>query len=319
MIVDLTIMSSTPGLGSIRRSALVAALCVALGASGGMVSQPPTASPAGQAVYWCPMHPDIRGKEGDTCPICKMALVRAAATDYDAYLLEVEVTPRVLRARQRARVRFSVRDPHTQKKISRFELVHERVFHLFVISQDLEYFTHIHPTLRSDGSLDVDVELPRPGVYQLIADFLPLGGAPQLVQQSIVTAGYTGPLVAPPHPAPDLADKIVGGTRVKLTLPEPLAGREQLVTFDLEDVATGAPVADLQPYLGAVGHLLLASADLAIAAHNHPVAEMSGRGGPTVVFQMLFPRAGDYKLWVQFQRGGQVLTAAFAVPVKGRY
>jgi len=47
------------------------------------------------------------------------------------------------------------------------------------------------------------------------------------------------------------------------------------------------------------------SADLAIAAHSHPVADMSAQGGPTVVFQMLFPRAGDYKVWVQFQRRGE--------------
>jgi hypothetical protein len=303
----------------VRWCASIAAIALALGAGAAMAPQPQTASPAGQPVYWCPMHPTIRGQEGETCPICKMALVRAAAADYDAYLLDVEITPRVLHAGQHARVRFSVRDPHTRATVRRFELVHERVFHLFIVSQDLEYFAHIHPTLRRDGSLDVDVELPRPGVYQLIADFLPAGGAPQLVQKSIVTAGYTGALVATPHPAPDLADKIVGGTRVKLTLPEPLAGREQLVTFDLQDAATGAPVTDLQPYLGAAGHLLLVSADLAIAAHSHPVADMSAQGGPTVVFQILFPRAGDYKVWVQFQRRGEVLTAAFTVPVKGRY
>jgi len=298
----------------------IVAVFLVLAANAGIASQPPPAVPAaGQAVYWCPMHPNIRGVAGDTCPVCKMALVRAAAADYDAYLLDVEIVPRVLRAKQHARVRFVVRDPRSKATVRRFELVHERVFHLFVISQDLEYFAHIHPTLRRDGSLDVDVELPRPGVYQLIADFLPAGGAPQLVQKSIVTAGYTGGLVATPHPAADLADKIVGGTRVKLTLPEPLAGREQLVTFDLEDVASGAAVTDLQPYLGAAGHLLLASADLAIAAHSHPVAELAAQGGPTVVFQMLFPRAGDYKMWVQFQRSGEVLTAAFTVPVKGRY
>jgi len=75
--------------------------------------------------------------------------------------------------------------------------------------------------------------------------------APQLVQKSIVTAGYTGALAATRIPAGILPNKIVGGTRVKLTLPEPLAGREQLVTFDLQDAATGAPVTDLQPYLGA--------------------------------------------------------------------
>ena len=244
-----------------------------------------------------------------------MMLVRAARADYAGYVLDIETDPRVVRPRQKARARFFVRDPQTLATVRRFDPVHERVFHLFIISQDLGYFAHVHPTLHRDGSLDVDVELPQPGVYQMIADFLPSGGSPQLVQKSFVTAGYTGPLVAPPRLARDTADKVVHDTRVTLTMPEPVAGREQLVTFDLHDARSATPVTDLEPYLGAAGHLLFTSADLAIAEHSHPVAEISARRGPTVVFQILFPRAGDYRMWVQFQRRGEVLTSSFTVPV----
>jgi hypothetical protein len=302
-----------------RAVILMIAAAAAVGAGDGVVFQQPTATPSGEAVYWCSMHPDIRGRDGDKCPVCGMALVRAEAANYRPYLLDFETVPHVLRARQKARVRFFVREPQAYAIVRRFELVHERVFHLFVVSQDLEYFAHVHPTLHRDGSLEVDVELPRPGVYQMIADFLPTGGAPQLVQKSFVTAGYAGRLLAMAHLTPDAADKVVGDTRVKLIMPEPLAGREQLVTFELQDVATGAAVTDLEPYLGATGHLLLASANLAIAAHSHPVAEISAPGGPDIVFQMIFPRAGDYRMWIQFQRRGEVRTASFTVPVKGRY
>jgi len=301
----------------IRRAAIaISVVLIVCGSASNVATLQRAPAPAIQPVFWCPMHPDVRGREGDKCPLCGMALVRAAAADASAYLLDLETIPRVLRAQQKARARFVVRDPRTNAAVRRFDLVHERVFHLFVVSQDLDYFTHVHPTLHEDGSLDVGVELPRPGVYQLIADFLPAGGSPQLLQKSIVTAGYTGSLVAVPALPRDTADKVVADTRVKLTMPDPIAGREQLVTFDLEDATTGAPVVDLQPYLGAAGHLLLVSADLAIAAHSHPVAEISKAGGPTVVFQMIFPRAGDYRMWVQFQRHGEVLTSSFTVPVK---
>jgi hypothetical protein len=268
--------------------------------------------------HWCPMHPEVRGGAGDKCPQCGMALVRIGVADYRPYLLDFEITPRALRPGQQGRARFFVRDPRTGATVRRLALMHERVFHLFIISHDLAYFAHVHPRLHANGSLDVDFTVPRAGAYQLIADFLPEGGAPQLVQRSFVTAGYTEALATPPVLAPDAADKVVEGTRVKLTMPEPFAGREQLVTFDLVDEATGAPATDLEPYLGATGHLLLASADLAIAFHAHPVAEISARGGPTVVFQVLFPRAGDYRLWAQFQRGGRVLTSSFTVPVKSQ-
>ena len=105
---------------------------------------------------------------------------------------------------------------------------------------------------------------------------------------------------------------------VKLSMPPPVGGREQLLTFEFQDVATGSPISDLEPYLGAVGHLLLVSADLQTAAHSHPVAEMSAAVGPTVVFQALFPRAGASRFWVQFQRRGRVLVAPFTVVARPR-
>jgi hypothetical protein len=247
-----------------------------------------------------------------------MALVRVTATDYDGYGLDFELFPRALEPGEPGRVRFFVRQPGTGATVRRFELMHERIFHLFVVSYDLEHFAHVHPTLQADGALEVDLQVPRPGPYQLIADFLPTGGPPQLVQRSFVTAGYADSLIASAKPPADTADKVSGSTRVKLTMPDAVAGREQLVTFDLEDTATDGPVRDLEPYLGASGHLLFVSADLAIAQHSHPVAEISTAGGPTVVFQVLFPAAGDYRMWAQFQRAGQVTTASFTIPVRPR-
>jgi hypothetical protein len=271
---------------------------------------------AAQRAYVCPMHPAVRGRQGDTCPICRMALVPAGPADSRPFGLDVAITPAAIRPQQPAHVRFLVRDPETRKPVHDFAVVHERVFHLFVVSRDLDYFAHVHPALRRSGALEVDVTVPRAGAYQLIADFVPLDGAPQLVQTSFATAGYASRVSEVPELAGDRADKILDRVRVSLTMPDAVAGREQLITFDLADAATGAPIADLEPFLGATGHLLLVSNDLEAVAHSHPVAGLSsGQSGPTVVFQHLFPRAGMYRMWAQFQRHGKVLTASFTVPV----
>jgi hypothetical protein len=174
---------------AVCRATVMTIALVAIAPGDGAGSQQPTTTPAGQPVSWCPMHPDIRGEAGDKCPQCGMALVRAAPADCGAYRLDFDIVPRALRPLQKARVRFYVREPHTQATVRRFEVVHDRVFHLFIVSRDLEYFAHVHQKLHADGLLDVDVQLPRAGVYQMIADFLPVGGSPQLVQKSIVTAG----------------------------------------------------------------------------------------------------------------------------------
>lgn len=72
------------------------------------------------------------------------------------------------------------------------------------------------------------------------------------------------------------------------------------------------PAEGLEKYLGAWGHMLAASEDLVDMIHNHPFL---GEGGPQIQFNLIFPRAVVYRLWVQFQRQGVVNTVRFDVPV----
>lgn len=279
------------------------------------VVTPARVSAQDAAAYMCPMHPDVRGTAGGTCPKCGMTLV-AAAGDYTPYALDFSLEPRTLRPNQNTHVAFFVRRPSTGAVVRRFASVHERLFHLFVVGRDLEYFAHLHPVLGGNGALGVDLAVPKAGPYELIADFMPEGGAPQLIHRAVVTAGYTGALSAVPALAADLTEKTDGNVRVRLTPPDPRARREQLLTFELHDPANGTPLTDIEPYLGANGHLLIASADFAAVFHSHPVAEVSSAHGPTVVFQVLFPQAGMYRLWAQFQRGGRVATVPFTVSIE---
>jgi hypothetical protein len=183
--------------------------------------------------------------------------------------------------------------------------VHEKLFHLFIVSRDLEYFAHVHPAQERDGSFSLRHELP-PGEYMLIADFLPTSGAAQMVQRAIIVpASKTTSAGSQPkpsaEPAPDVRVSLEAGTLV--------AGKEGRLTFTVSDATTGAPVTDLEPYLGAPAHMLLVRSDLADAMHEHP--EEHTAGGPTISFHPLIPAAGDYKLWIQFQRRGRVFTFPF--------
>lgn len=288
-------------------ASLIFLLAVIIGGAANRAQEPAS------VVYSCPMHPDVRGKAGDVCPRCGMTLVVAGTPDYAPYRLEITSLKPPTVGNQ-TRIQFVVRSPRTGAIVDAFETVHERILHLFVISNDLKDFAHIHPTLRADGSFEQVLSLPRAGAYRLIADFVPVGSLPQLLQKTIVTAGFTGSVSPPGGQAPDLSDKIVGGVRVRLSMEPAQSAQEQILVFDFEDAKTGAPVDDLEPYLAATGHLLTVSSDLDSARHSHPFAPLSTTLGPRIAFQVLFPRAGIYKLWVQFQRRGRVLTASFTVP-----
>src|ERR1035438_6885445 len=186
--------------------------------------------------------------------------------------------------------------------------VHEKLFHLFIVSQDLQYFAHVHPEF--DGAaFRLNTVLPKPGTYRLLADFYPTGGTPQLAPKNITTAGYTTPLEAAiPQLAPDLSPKRGENLEVELKLdpPQPIAGKKTMLFVHL------TPAEGLEPYIGAWAHLLAVSNDLVDTIHDHPF--IAG-GGPDMQFNIFFPREAAYRVWIQFQRKGVVNTVAFTIPV----
>ncbi len=70
---------------------------------------------------------------------------------------------------------------------------------------------------------------------------------------------------------------------------------------------------NLEPYLGAVGHVVILSADAESYLHVHPLDEKAS--GPDAEFATIFRKAA-YKIWGQFQHNGEILTVPFVVDVK---
>lgn len=143
-----------------------------------------------EATAWvCPMHSDYTAEVDGKCPRCGMALVHAAPFDVRDYRLELNTVPAVVRPGQKASLRFRIFHPGTGEVMKKFEVVHERQYHLFLISQDMEYFQHIHPQEQADGTWSIDVTLPKAGYYKVLSDFLPSGGSSQFIARPLVTAG----------------------------------------------------------------------------------------------------------------------------------
>ena len=119
----------------------------------------------------------------------------------------------------------------------------------------------------------------------------------------------TGEPTPRPLPAPS-ATAIVDGYQVELT-GTPRAGGEGEVTLTVR--RDGRLVADLEPYLGALGHLVAIRASDLAYLHVHP---LEGRVGPgQVSFAVEAPSAGTYRLFFDFSHQGRVRTAAFTAQV----
>jgi hypothetical protein len=263
--------------------------------------------------YWCPMHPDLRAAAAGQCPICRMSLVPIPAPRIGEYMMDVVALPGPGAAGVPG-LRITLRDPVSGRPVTALATVHERLLHLFIIDRSLDYFAHVHPEKGRDGVFTLRHRLP-PGEYVVVADFLPQGGTSQMLQRAFVTPGYHGPLFPP---APDLTsdltrERTIDGVRVRLDAERLQAGKDAMLRFTLADAVTGAPVADLEPFLGAAAHMLIVNADLTEAHHAHPEEPVAP--GPLVSFEPMLPAAGSYKLWVQFQRKGRVIAVPFVIQV----
>jgi hypothetical protein len=196
--------------------------------------------------------------------------------------------------------------------VRRFTPLHDRPLHLVVVNRELTAFRHVHPALAEDGTWSVDLEALPPGSYRAIADFQVTGGPHLALGTDVSVAGDYRP-GALPEPA---ATATVDGYDVAMRAERQDGGE---VTFSLTVSRDGRPVSDLEPYLGARGHLVaIRTGDLAYA-HVHPLADGDGGGDlsdkapadGTVRFDATLDATGRYGLFLDFQHGGVVHTARF--------
>ena len=308
--------------------ALAALLVLATGLSG-QEMMPGTARPllkdlpATTSGFICPMHPNEVKATAGTCSICGMTLVPGDPMATADYSLSITTEPKAVKAGQKTKFKIAVRHPLTNEPVKEFAEVHDRLFHFFIVSRDMTQFFHEHPAIEKDGTFTIEHVIPAAGQYMLFSDFMPVGGGPQMIATPLVTAGFEGDIVASiPNLKVDAPTKTVNGVKVTLQLApgQLFAGEEADVPVHFEDEKSGEPVKDLQRYLGAFGHAMMLSENMVEHVHAHPEEMLEGTavtegGGPDLVFHALFPRAGHYRVWVQFQRNNVLSTVPFTVRV----
>jgi hypothetical protein len=198
--------------------------------------------------------------------------------------------------------RFTIADQDGQA-IEEFTPIHERDLHLIVVNRELTTFHHVHPALDEAGTWAVDLPVIEPGSYRAIADFQIEDGPRLALGVDLTVAGD----YEPSETAEPTRMSHTDGYEVELTTEHSDTGE---VTAELSVRRDGELVTDLEPYLGANGHLVaLRSGDLAYA-HVHPAED--GNDGPGIVtFDAELTSAGRYGLFFDFKHDGTVHTASF--------
>jgi hypothetical protein len=194
------------------------------------------------------------------------------------------------------------------KPVTEYDVEHEKRLHLIAVRRDFTGFQHVHPELGSDGVWSTELDLTA-GQWRLFADFKATGADALTLGTDLAVDGD----YRPEAPADESRTARVDGYTVTLE-GDLTAGKDAKLTLNVS--RDGKPVTDLQPYLGAYGHLVaLRAGDLAYL-HVHPdgtPGDGTTKPGPDVVFYAAVPSGGTYHLYLDFKHDGVVRTAAFTV------
>lgn len=249
---------------------------------------------------------------------------------------ELRTTPSLPRAGEPVNLSFTIKNGKGST-VRFLQFVHEKPLHLLVVSADLSEFYHIHPEMQVDDSYSVKQTFPHGGLYRLYADYTPPGYGTIVEQFELYVDGPERTRV--PLTADSRLTKTVDGMRVEMSSDKEIsAGEDLMLKFQLFDEKAGAPINNLQLYLGSLAHFVVVGEDLSDFIHAHPLdagevfdpsldpnlhlhdpAQLSkslvGPSPSEVSARINFPRAGLYKLWAQFQRDGRVIVVPFVLKV----
>ncbi len=192
--------------------------------------------------------------------------------------------------------------------VTAFEETHDQLAHLILVRRDLTRFQHLHPTLANDGTWSAEFVLPDPGVYRAFVDVL-VDGQPTTLGVDVLSSG---PAQYEDRPQ-TTREAVVEGYTVELTPEQIPAGETVSIEFEVRGDDGGAR---LDPYLGALGHLVaLRDGDLGYL-HVHP--EETDPEDGVVRFAVRFPTSGRYRLFLQTKPDGELITTSFDVQVGER-
>ena len=235
--------------------------------------------------------------------------------------LALHTTPDLAQAGQPLTLTLDLSDGSTGLPVDDLIPHHDALIHLVVISADGAFYTHVHPPRSAPGHYAIALTPDRPGRYTAYAEIQRQDSGTQVIARDFEVGGAAVGVV---QPAPGFGSREVAGMLVDVSssLMPLRAGKQATFTFSFS--RDGAPVNDLQPWLGMGGHMIARDTTGATFAHVHAIGPMAPSGllasgvvyGPDIRFAYTFPQPGSYQIWGQFRHGQQIVTVPLEVTVE---
>lgn len=221
---------------------------------------------------------------------------------------------------------------------------HGHLMHAFLLRvPSMDHFYHLHPEQKSDGTFALSLPAIPSGEYKIFADIVRGTGFPETLVSEVHLPDVKGEALSGDDSGAIASTLEPSG---RTTIVSPLSNGDRMVweqdaetlkagqttwfRFRVED-AQQHPLTDLEPYMGMAGHAEFVRSDFSVFAHIHPAGSVpmaslmiaqseselpmdhgAAHAIPAEVsFPYAFPQPGEYRLFVQVKRNGQIETGVF--------
>lgn len=209
------------------------------------------------------------------------------------------------------KVEFQLVDTKLKKVVTdaNLNVTHEKKLHMFMFDPALVEFRHEHPTF-ANGKWSVSVTLPVDGKYWLWVQGELSADKSEFTSSSRISVTHGRPANSSPPRLGDVRVGTAGVAKVTLTPDALRVGKMAMPDLIFSRTDGAAPV--LTPYLGELAHVVAVIDDGDELVHVHPM----NHGKPnTLMMHVVFPAAGEYRLWVQFIEHGELKVVPLSVRV----
>jgi hypothetical protein len=263
------------------------------------------------------------------CPICKMDLIHQSAAPFAVQITASSPSDAIVAGKPISldiRLLDQAGDP-----VGGIDVVHEHTLHLIIVSEDLSFYAHEHPTRTPDGVFHLaGFTFPFGSRFVAFADFTPTAVPGKEPINRIARTEFTVPqgdtATHKPFVLKENEDDVIHDgpyeLRIRCNAGKFFARQDSYLRYGVD--LNNKSVTDLEPLMGAMGHLVIISADTKKYIHAHPLtgtlpaaATLYSNGQPSdVTFHTIFPEPGFYRAFAQFQHKGRIILSAVTIDAK---
>jgi len=225
------------------------------------------------------------------------------------YFIKFNTDLSKIKAGEEVVLSFSPKEEGDENIVVELETVHEKKAHIIIVSDDLEYFSHIHPDYEGNGTYSVKTNLPFGGKYELFIEYKPKGGKKIADRFNLNVDGSEKPNAIFKSERYLFENQNLS---VMLRPSEELfSGKEIHIPVTILKDGKELNAANFDNYLGEKAHAVLIRIANFDFLHVHPMV-MNNQ----LNLHMNIVKSGYYRLWLQFQIDGILYTTDFVLEVK---